>query len=112
MQSLAERFFTKKLNVMETDKQPTQMIVDQIDLLRSEERKLRKFVNHNKEAQNTVDMHLQEIKKKKKRLYRLCEIMGIDRKEEKEDASLHQRRFPQPTGRFGSALISWHSNNL
>ncbi|ELR73725.1 hypothetical protein C900_01335 [Fulvivirga imtechensis AK7] len=86
------------------------MIIDQIDLLKSEERKLRKFKNYNEEASETVNIHLEEIRRKKDKLYKLCDLMGIDRPEETEPASndsLYSRRVPQPTGRFGSALIHW-----
>ncbi|GAA0893703.1 hypothetical protein GCM10009122_33820 [Fulvivirga kasyanovii] len=87
------------------------MIADQIALLKSEERKLKKFLTYNKEAKPTVDIHLQEIQEKKRKLYNLCDMMGIDGHEdsEEEDQSVRQSRIPQPTGRFGSRLISWHS---
>ncbi|MBW3546327.1 MAG: hypothetical protein KY428_12155 [Bacteroidetes bacterium] len=92
---------------MEPEKQPTEMILDQIELLRSEERKLKKFVNYNREAKSTIDIHLEEIRKKKNKLYKLCDIMGIERKEEREEESVNSMQIPQPTGRFGSALINW-----
>lgn len=90
------------------EKQPAQMIVDQIALLKSEERKLKKFLNYNKEARPTIDIHLQEIREKKRKLYNLCDMMGIDGDSKEEDEqSVHHARIPQPTGRFGSRLINW-----
>ncbi|UII31386.1 hypothetical protein LVD17_24130 [Fulvivirga ulvae] len=47
------------------EKQPTQMITDQIELLKSEERKLRKFLSYNEEAKPTIAIHLKEIQRKK-----------------------------------------------
>lgn len=93
------------------EKQPAQMITDQIALLKSEERKLKKFLTYNKEAKPIIDTHLQEIQQKKIKLYKLCDMMGIDGYEdsEEEEQSVRQSRIPQPTGRFGSRLISWHS---
>lgn len=97
------------------ENQATKMILDQINLLKSEESKLRKFIEYNKDSENIVEVHLQEIEKKKERLYRLCSIMGInafqkDSQNNAEDDSLHHQKQSQPTGRFGSALINWHSS--
>lgn len=95
---------------MEPEKQPTEMIIDQIDLLMSEETKLRKFKRYNEEASDTVDIHLEEIRRKKNKLFKLCDLMGIERPADTEadvNSSLHNQRIPQPTGRFGSALIHW-----
>lgn len=94
---------------MEPEKHPTEMITDQIALLRSEEKKLKKFAKYNSEANGTIGIHLEEIRKKKSKLYKLCELMGIQRPAEDDDmnGSLNSQRIPQPTGRFGSALINW-----
>lgn len=98
---------------MEPEKQPTQMIVDQISLLNSEERKLKKFIDYNKDAKSIIEEHLNEIQEKKNRLFRLCQIMGINIHEpennhDMDHESIGSQKFPQPSGRFGSVLINWH----
>lgn len=92
------------------EKQPAQMIVDQLALLKSEERKLKKFINYNRDAKPTIDVHLQEIQEKKQKLYKLCDMMGIEKPadENEKGAAHYGNGIPQPTGRFGSRLISWH----
>ncbi|MBL6445615.1 hypothetical protein JMN32_04800 [Fulvivirga sp. 29W222] len=89
------------------ERQPDQMIEDQITLLNSEENKLRKFLAHNEEAKASIDVYIKEIQQKKKRLYSLCEMMGIDNRKNHEDKnSAYDSCIPQPAGRFGSRLIS------
>ena len=96
---------------MEAEKKPTQMIIDQINLLTSEERKLKKFVDYNKDTSGMIADHLSEIDKKKRRLYHLCDLMGISKEEIDELTESRNYKIPQPTGRFGSALIS-HSEKI
>ncbi|MBL3658356.1 hypothetical protein [Fulvivirga sediminis] len=55
---------------------PEEMLINQIELLTAEEEKLERLYQTYSNKKK-VKMHLDEVRSKKSRLYKLCSIMGV-----------------------------------